>query len=156
MSMTLAEAIALLAAGNPPSPEAGFLGVDVAVQDAALVLLGVPWEATTSYGGGTATAPAAIVTASHQLDVQDAAFGQFYRHGITMVDADAAIARANARARPLAKRHIEVVPTLTRSRRSTASALSSTSRSPPLPHATSTPAAPSGLSAATTPAPSAS
>jgi agmatinase len=109
MSMTLAEAIALLAAGNPPSPEAGFLGVDVAVQDAALVLLGVPWEATTSYGGGTATAPAAIVTASHQLDVQDAAFGQFYRHGITMVDADAAIARANARARPLAKRHIEAV-----------------------------------------------
>lgn len=53
-------------------------------KDAALVLLPVPWEATTSYGGGTARGPAAILTASVQVDLYDGDVDKPYDPGIFM------------------------------------------------------------------------
>ncbi len=81
--------------GEPALEDAGFLGIDFPVEQAALVLLPVPWDATTSYGKGTAAGPAAINAASHQLDVFDLAFGKPFRAGITMVDSPAEIAKLN-------------------------------------------------------------
>jgi agmatinase len=95
----LSEVIAQLEAGLPPSPEAGFLGADLDLAEASLVLLPVPWEATTSYGGGTSAAPEAIISASHQLDLEDSFVDRPYRAGIACLPPDTQIKSANASAR---------------------------------------------------------
>lgn len=77
-----------LAAGNPPGRDAGIFGGTCDADAAQLILIPVPWEATTSYGGGTATAPNAILRASHQLDLVDGAFGEPYRSGIHLLPTD--------------------------------------------------------------------
>lgn len=76
------DVMAELEQGLPPLADAGFLGARLDPDQAALVLIPVPWEATTSYGGGTRLGPEAIVRASHQLDLEDSAFGTPYRAGI--------------------------------------------------------------------------
>lgn len=51
----------------PPDPNAGLFGNDRG-DEAPIVIVGVPWEPTVSYGRGASQGPAAIVKASHQLD----------------------------------------------------------------------------------------
>jgi agmatinase len=75
-----------LASGNPPAADAGIFGSTVRPEDAAIVLLPVPWEVTASYGRGTSSAPHKIVPVSHQLDVFDEFFGEPYRHGIAQAE----------------------------------------------------------------------
>ena len=41
--------------------DSGVFGLPHTEKNAALVLVAVPWEATTSYGGGTSEGPAAIL-----------------------------------------------------------------------------------------------
>ncbi len=60
----------------PADPSAGLFGFDTPPEEAALVILGVPWEPTVSYGRGAAETPARIVAASHQLDLYDARLGR--------------------------------------------------------------------------------
>lgn len=51
-----------------------FLGLDEEASDfgrARVVILPVPYEATTSYGGGTAAGPAAIIEASRYIELYD-------------------------------------------------------------------------------------
>lgn len=81
--------------GEPADENGGFLGIDFPVKDAALVMIPVPWDATTSYGKGTADGPGAIIEASHQLDVFDLAFGKPFRSGITMLAESEEIRRLN-------------------------------------------------------------
>jgi agmatinase len=45
----------------------------------------VPWEATVSYGAGTAGGPAAVLRASRQVDLLDRETGRPYRAGIAML-----------------------------------------------------------------------
>ncbi|HEY9149010.1 MAG TPA: agmatinase family protein [Gammaproteobacteria bacterium] len=106
---TLSEVIAQLEAGHPPLADAGFLGATLSPAEAALVLLPVPWEATTSYGGGTSQGPAAIISASHQLDLEDSVFDRPYRAGISFLDADPLIARLNDDAKPVAAAVIDAL-----------------------------------------------
>lgn len=105
------EAIAELEAGMPPHPDSGFLGARLSPADAHIHLIPVPWEVTTSYGGGTAEGPEAIRAASHQLDLEDPFFGRPYRAGIALLDTCEDICRENARLRPLASRVIEALET---------------------------------------------
>lgn len=54
-----------------------FLGLDEessAFERAGAVILPVPWEATTSYGGGTRGGPAAILEASRYIELYDQEF----------------------------------------------------------------------------------
>ncbi len=44
----------------------------------------VPWEVTTSYGGGTAHGPSAILEASFQVDLLHPEFPGLWKHGIAM------------------------------------------------------------------------
>lgn len=66
-----------------PSP---FLGAEAAVDDpdrARAAVLPVPYEATTSYGGGTVRGPAAILDASRYVELYDQELGSDpSRHGI--------------------------------------------------------------------------
>ncbi len=103
---TLQQVVDGLEQGLPPGPDAGYLGARLPPEHAALVLIPVPWEATTSYGGGTSRGPAAIVEASHQMDLEDRAFGTPYRAGITFLPQDPVLAALNESAREPADRVI--------------------------------------------------
>ncbi len=55
----------------PAAHDAGLFGLTYTEAEAQLVVIPVPWEATTSYGGGAARAPDAVLRASHQVDLHD-------------------------------------------------------------------------------------
>jgi len=107
--LPLVAVIAELEAGLPPLGDAGFLGARLDPCEAALALIPVPWEATTSYRGGTSRGPEAIVRASHQLDLEDPVFGAPYRAGIAFVPEDGVVAVRNEAARGAA---LEVIAAL--------------------------------------------
>ncbi|MBI4705445.1 MAG: agmatinase family protein [Deltaproteobacteria bacterium] len=93
-----------------PSDEAtgeGIFGLSCDPEDAGVVLLPVPWEATVSYGRGTAAAPEAIRRASGQVELYDLDTGRPYEAGIAMLDADPAIAAAGAEAAEAARAVVE-------------------------------------------------
>lgn len=84
-------------------PEGSVFGLPFSAAQSQVVLLPVPWEATTSYGRGTARGPAAIREASPQLDLFDPmlaahGLGRPWSWGIHMLDEDAEIRALNARA----------------------------------------------------------
>jgi agmatinase len=66
-------------------PGSGIFGLPHGEADAALVLVPVPFEATTSYGGGCARGPEAILSASRQVDLFDTETGRPYEKGIHMI-----------------------------------------------------------------------
>ena len=69
---------------SAPDADAGVFGLPYEEEDASLVLIPVPWEATTSYGGGASKGPAAILAASAQVDLFDGEVHRPYEPGIYM------------------------------------------------------------------------
>ncbi len=67
-----------------PDEDSGVFGLPHTEEEAALVLLPVPWEVTTSYGGGTSKGPAAILAASGQVDLFDGDVIKPYEPGLFM------------------------------------------------------------------------
>jgi agmatinase len=67
------------------SPDSGIFGLSDTPEKARVVLVPVPFEATTSYGGGTSQGPAAILRASRQVDLWDLETGKPYEAGIAML-----------------------------------------------------------------------
>lgn len=65
-------------------PGSGVFGLPYSLEQARIVLLPVPFDATTSFGGGTARGPEAIRDASAQVDLHDEQFGDAFRCGIHM------------------------------------------------------------------------
>lgn len=91
-------------------PDGSIFGLPYAADECSVVLLPVPWEATTSYGRGTAGGPAAIRTASAQLDLFDLelaelGLGQPWQFGIHMLEESSRVRawneHASARALPI-------------------------------------------------------
>lgn len=77
----------------------GIYGLPYGYEEAKLVYLPVPWEATTSYGGGTSKGPAAILEASRQVDLFDLEVERPYEPGLYLIPASKKIARWNAEAK---------------------------------------------------------
>lgn len=69
----------------PPPADAGLFGVSTTPQQADLVVIGVPWEPTVSYGRGTSATPAALPAASHQLDLYDPFLGDDFDEAAAML-----------------------------------------------------------------------
>ena len=103
----LKEQIDLIEKGDPPDENAGLFGLSVDENEASLILMPVAWEATTSYGKGTARAPKAILRASHQLDLYDLYFGEPYKKGITLLDENKQIVELNKKCLDLVTLHRE-------------------------------------------------
>jgi agmatinase len=91
-----------------PPADAGLFGLPTTPDEARLVIVPVPWDATTSYRAGTSRGPAAIRVASHQLDLYDADLGEPWRAGIAMLDVPEEVMRWNMSARVDAERIIAV------------------------------------------------
>lgn len=85
---------------DAPAPAGSLFGLPFAPEQAAVVLLPVPWQATTSYRRGTKSGPAAVLAASTQVDLHDREYGEFWRHGIALLPEDSFFADADARAEP--------------------------------------------------------
>ena len=68
----------------PGQNDANIFGLPFTCEEADIVLVPVPWEATVSYGGGTAEGPAAILSASAQVDLFHVEFPTLWRAGIAM------------------------------------------------------------------------
>lgn len=81
----------------------GIYGLPHTPEEARVVLVPVPWDATCSYGSGAAAGPAAIRRASLQVDLLDRETGRPYEAGIAMLPLPEAIAEANRKARALAE-----------------------------------------------------
>ena len=86
----------------------GVFGLPHSSEEAGVVLLPVPFEATTSYGGGTSRGPAAILEASRQVDLFDSETGKPYEAGIAWLPEPAEVASWNDEAVREARAVIEV------------------------------------------------
>jgi len=80
----------------------GIFGLPHGPKDARLILVPVPFDATTSYGGGASAGPEAILAASKQVDLFDLQNGKPYEQGICMLEDVDEIRALSKRARKLA------------------------------------------------------
>jgi len=80
----------------------GIFGLPFTPDDAKVVVVPVPFEATTSYGGGTSRGPSAMLDASRQVDLFDRETGRPYEAGIAMLPIPKKIVRWNAEAKRIA------------------------------------------------------
>jgi agmatinase len=87
----------------------GIYGLPFKPADARVVIIPVPFDATTSYGGGTSSGPAAVLEASKQVDLFDHETGRPYEAGIAMLDIPKKIAAWNAKAKKLGRRKAKAV-----------------------------------------------
>lgn len=83
------------------------LGLPFDYESANIIVFGVPWEVTVSYGGGTASGPARVLEASRQLDIYDFDNPEGWKQGIFMVEIPTHIQQKNAALRQDATRIIE-------------------------------------------------
>lgn len=86
--------------------DSGIFGLPYSAEESKVVLLSVPWEATTSYGGGTAQGPQAILEASKQVDLFDLELGNFYESGIALLDENSDLHEWNRIAKAAAQKII--------------------------------------------------
>ncbi len=84
----------------------GIFGLPFKESDSALVYLPVPWEATASYGGGTAKAPSAIFQASCQVDLCDGDILKPYEPGLFCLPESKKIKEWNKTAKAAAQKII--------------------------------------------------
>ena len=86
-------------------------GLPFDVEDAALVVLPVPWEVTVSYGAGTASAPAAVRAASCQVDLENETYPDAWKRGVALAPEPEDVRRLNDATRPKA---LEVIDAMAR------------------------------------------
>lgn len=70
----------------------GIFGLDTPPEQARLVVLPVPWQATTSFRRGTRGGPQALLEASWQVDLEDLDVGPAWKAGIAMREPDPRVA----------------------------------------------------------------
>lgn len=87
--------------------DTGIYGLPFTAEESHVVIVPVPFEATTSYGGGTSNGPAAVFEASKQVDLFDQETGRPYAAGIAMLDVPQHVLDWNAEAKEIAATVIE-------------------------------------------------
>jgi len=80
----------------------GLFDVETNIETAQLIIIPVPWDATTSYGSGAASGPEAILAASAQVDLYDCDVKDAYRSGYHMLPISDELIEMNQKTRLLA------------------------------------------------------
>lgn len=77
-----------IAAFDPdgPAQHHQLYGLPFTPAEADAIVIGVPWDATASYGKGTANGPAAILEASQQVELYDAVHPEGWKQGAALVE----------------------------------------------------------------------
>jgi len=86
----------------------GIYGLPHSVEDARVVVVPVPWDATTSYRAGASLGPSAVFEASKQVDLFDVETGRPYEAGVAMLPIPDEVVGWNDEARRLAQPIIDV------------------------------------------------
>lgn len=81
------------------SKDSGIFGLESTFENASLVLLPVPFEATTSYGTGTVDGPKNILEASKQVDLYHDMFPKAWQRGIFITEESSEVRAWNQKAR---------------------------------------------------------
>lgn len=95
----------------------GIFGLPFDAEESSILLLGYPWEPTTSYSQGTALGPAAIAKASAQLDLYDLELSRLglacpYTYGIHLEALDPSVLARSQQAAQLARQEPSCKETL--------------------------------------------
>ncbi len=85
----------------------GIFGLPFTTDQSTVVILPVPWEVTTSYGGGTAKGPESVFNASFQVDLYHPDFPNAWRSGVAMVDPNPEWEATSNALKPLAQAIID-------------------------------------------------
>ena len=96
----------VVASGFDPDAAAtgdGLFGLDTLPEAAKVVVIPVPFDATTSYRPGTARGPEHVLEASKQVDLEDIQYGPIWQAGIAMLPVPKDIASFSKRARAAAE-----------------------------------------------------
>jgi agmatinase len=81
----------------------GIFGLPFSTQESRVILIPVPFDATTSYRAGASLGPRAIFNASRQVDLFDSDLGKPYDEGIAMLEESRDIVALNQNAREKAE-----------------------------------------------------
>lgn len=84
------------------SSKAGIFGLPFSSDESRVIILPVTWDVTTSYGGGAALGPGAVLKASPQIDLFDAGFRKEYLEGFHLLDRGDKLLSLNNELLPLA------------------------------------------------------
>lgn len=98
-------------------PGSGIFGLIDKPKDARVVVLPVPFDATTSYAKGAAKGPKAILEASKQVDLFDIETGRPYEQGIAMLPESKQVRAWNREATRLAQPIIDAGGVIGKSRK---------------------------------------
>lgn len=85
----------------------GIFGLPFNEQESKIVLVPVPWEATVSYGEGTAGGPKAMLDASQQIDLYDPINPNGWKEGIAMQDIPSSIFYQSKQVREKTLKYLE-------------------------------------------------
>lgn len=85
------------------TPGSGIYGLPSTREESRIVLIPVPFDATTSYRPGTAKGPKAIFEASMQVDLLEPRFGRVYEKGLYLEKPRRRVAKLSREARELAQ-----------------------------------------------------
>ena len=86
----------------------GIFNLTCSEEEAQVIVVPVPWEATTSYGNGASKGPKAVYEASKQQDLcQLGGLEGLWRQGIYMRPIDSGVETLNAVTKPLAQKVIK-------------------------------------------------
>ena len=91
----------------PAQPGSGIFGLPHQTDQARVILVPVPFDATTSYRPGAAAGPRAILEASRQVDLFDRETGRPYAAGIALLGESEEVRSWNLEARRAAEAVIE-------------------------------------------------
>lgn len=94
---------------SPGDANAQMYGLPFTCEEADIVLVPVPWEVTTSYGGGTSHGPKAIFDASFQVDLFHPEFPGLWKRGIAMDEVPKALLQQSQALKKEAKRVIDLL-----------------------------------------------
>jgi len=84
-----------------------FFGLPTTIEEAKIVFLSVPWDATVSYGEGTADGPQGILDASYQLDWYDFDLPSAWEIGYATIPISTEIRAKSEKTRAIAKKVID-------------------------------------------------
>lgn len=94
---------------NAPGTSGNLFGLPFTADNAALVVVPVPWEVTVSYRTGTAKGPQAILNASSQVDLAMRNIPDAWKLGICMLPIPLNLNEESSKLRELAIKHINAL-----------------------------------------------
>lgn len=94
---------------DPATAGSNIFGLPYEASEAELVILPVPWEATVSYGSGTAHAPEAIMEASMQIDLFHPLLPQLWKKKMAMATIENTLLKLSKDTRKQSKQIIDQI-----------------------------------------------